>query len=79
MYFIFVMYYVIKYLDTNSDNYSDMIFVRTGILFGVFKLFFPMIYDLLFPIILVLRKTELRERYANICRNFLRYFVPSTL
>ena len=49
-----------------SGNDSKHSFKTQGTWFGLFVLVFPLIYAVLYPVILICRKAELRQRYKKL-------------
>ena len=54
------------YFDPNAHN--DKFHVRMGVLLGVTEFLLPLLYAVAYPIIIISRKRELRERYVGYFR-----------
>ena len=65
-----VWYILVTVTHFDDDNYvhSEQFWVNVGILFGLTEFTLPLMYALIYPIILISRKPELRERYVGYWR-----------
>lgn len=54
-----------------TRDQEDSLFIKDGILFGLGKFMLPLVYSVAYPVILMCRKQELRERYAAYYRKLL--------
>ena len=80
-YFIGVVtYFLLHEIDDYYDQYhDDQAFINMGVFLGLMKFLLPLVYTVAYPIILICRKQELKERYQGYWRRISACCSPNTV
>ena len=57
--------------DEDGDNENNTFFVRMGVLLGFAKFTLPLIHAGVYPVIIITRKQDLRQRYMQLLRRLI--------
>ena len=68
-----ICWYIFHLAFGDGSNHRDQFYVDYGVLLGITEFLLPLIYAVLYPIILICRKQELRLRYGALWRRILGY------
>ena len=68
VFFFIVLVGGILHLLNGKTLHTDQMYVNMGMLLGFCEFTLPLIYAVVYPVILICRKQELRERYRGYCR-----------
>jgi hypothetical protein len=69
-YFLMIIIWFILHevYDVDDTSHNDRFYVRVGVFLGLTEFSLPLIYAVVYPIILISRKQELRQRYGRYWR-----------
>ena len=68
IFMIAAIFFTIHSNISPEDHYDDQFFVRMGMLLGFAEYTLPLIYAFIYPLIIISRKQDLRERYVGYIR-----------
>jgi hypothetical protein len=77
-YFMTLIYWVVSFRTRHAEELPDQNYINIGIIQGISEFTLPLIYAALYPVILVCRKPQLKERYRRGFRKILPCCFRST-